>query len=257
MPRSNWRSLVRAIARVVLASLTLTAVSARLDAQEIDCDPGDVEVRSLGFIGNKTFSGDELSARVLTTPSSFARRYFRIFGTKRCLPSDGLAPDVQRLKQFYENNGFYDTKVDTLVRPVSKAAVNVTFRIDEGRPMLLDSLEISGLDSVADAATITRDLRLHQGGRFGRLQMYADIDTITGRLRNAGYPSATVLREYQTHAQEHLAEVRLDVVPGPLAHFGRIGVNSRDVNGGAPQIDSSVVLGLLGFRQGEIGRAHV
>ena len=251
MPRSNWRSLVRAIARVVLASLTLTAVSARLDAQEIDCDPGDVEVRSLGFIGNKTFSGDELSARVLTTPSSFARRYFRIFGTKRCLPSDGLAPDVQRLKQFYENNGFYDTKVDTLVRPVSKAAVNVTFRIDEGRPMLLDSLEISGLDSVADATAITRDLRLHQGGRFGRLQMYADIDTITGRLRNAGYPSATVLREYQTHAQEHLAEVRLDVVPGPLAHFGRIGVNSRDVNGGAPQIDSSVVLGLLGFRQGD------
>jgi outer membrane protein assembly factor BamA len=245
------RSLVRAIARIVLASLTLTAASARLAAQEIECDPGDTEVRSLRFEGNKTFSGDELSARVLTTPSSFAKRYFKIFGTKRCLPSDGLAPDVQRLKQFYENNGFYDTKVDTVVSPVSRAVVDVTFRINEGPPMRLDTLEITGLDSVADAASITRDLRLRPGGRFGRLQMYADIDTITARLRNAGYPAATVLREYQTHAEEHLAEVRLDVEPGPLAHFGTIAVSSRDVNGRAPEIDSAVVLGLLGFRQGD------
>ena len=245
------RSLIRAIARIVLASFTLTAASARLHAQEIECDPGDIEVRSLRFVGNKAFSSDELSARVLTTPSSFAKRYFKIFGTKRCLPSDGLAPDVQRLKQYYENNGFYDTKVDTVVHAVSKVAVDVTFSIDEGQPMMLDSLEIAGLDSVANAEAITRDLRLRQGGRFGRLQMYADIDTIGARLRNSGYPSAAVLREYQTHAAEHLAEVRLDVEPGPLAHFGTIAVASRDVNGGAPEIDSSVVLGLLGFRQGD------
>jgi outer membrane protein insertion porin family len=245
------RSLVRAIARIVLASLSLTTASARLAAQEIECDPGDTEVRSLHFEGNKTFSGDELSARVLTTPSSFAKRYFKIFGTKRCLPSDGLAPDVQRLKQFYENNGFYDTKVDTVVRPVSKAVVDVTFRINEGPPMVLDTLEITGLDSVAHAASIIHDLRLRPAGRFGRLQMYADIDSITARLRNAGYPAATVLREYQTHAEEHLAEVRLDVEPGPLAHFGTIAVSSRDVNGRAPEIDSAVVLGLLGFRQGD------
>ena len=250
MPHSR-RSLVRAIVRIVLTAFTLTAASARLSAQEIECDPGDIEVRSLRFAGNKTFSSDELSARVLTTPSSFAKRYFKIFGTKRCLPSDGLAPDVQRLKLYYENNGFYDTKVDTVVRPASKTAVDVTFRIAEGPPMVLDTLEITGLDSVADAASITGDLRLQQGGRFGRLQMYSDIDTITARLRNAGYPSASVLKEYQTHAAEHLAEVRLDIQPGPLAHFGTIAVSSRDVNGGAPEIDSSVVLGLLGFRQGD------
>lgn len=251
MTRPSRRSLIRAIARIVVASLTLTTAAARLSAQEIECDRGDIEVRSLRFVGNKTFSSDELSARVLTTPSSFAKRHFKIFGTKRCLPSDGLAPDVQRLKQYYENNGFYDTKVDTVVRTVAKEAVAVTFRIDEGQPMLLDTLELSGLDSVADRAAITQDLHLRQGGRFGRLQMYADIDTITARLRNAGYPSATVLKQYQTHAQEHLAEVRLDVQPGPLAHFGTIAVSSRDVNGGAPEIDSSVVLGLLGFHQGD------
>lgn len=251
MERLRRRSPVQAIARAAIAALTLTTASTRLRAQEIECDRGDIEVRSLRFTGNKTFDGDELSARVLTTPSSFAKRYFKIFGTKRCYPSDGLAPDVQRLKQFYENNGFYDTKVDTIVHPVSKTAVDVTFRIDEGPPMVLDTLEIAGLDSVADPAAITRGLRLKQGGRFGRLQMYTDIDTITARLRNAGYPSATVLREYQTHAQEHRAEVRLGVEPGPLAHFGSIAVSSRNVNGGPPEIDSAVVLGLLGFRQGD------
>ena len=203
------------------------------------------------FLGNKTFNADQLSARVLATPSSFAKRYFKIFGTKRCYPSDGLGPDVLRLKQFYENNGFYDTKVDTIVRPVSRSAVAVTFRIDEGQPLTLDTLEITGLDSVANRQAVTRDLALKQGGRFGRLQMYTDIDSIVARLRNSGYPSASVLREYTTHRAEHLAEVHLDVTPGPLAHFGTIAVSSLNVNGGPSDIDSSVVLGLLGFRQGD------
>ncbi|HET7372122.1 MAG TPA: BamA/TamA family outer membrane protein [Gemmatimonadaceae bacterium] len=251
MPRSRRRSLARAAARISLPFLAITLLSARARAQEIDCDKGDIEVRSLGFLGNRTFNADQLSARVLATPSSFAKRYFKIFGTKRCYPSDGLGPDVLRLKQFYENNGFYDTKVDTVVRPVSRSAVAVTFRIDEGQPLTLDTLEITGLDSVANRPAVTRDLQLKQGGRFGRLQMYTDIDSMVARLRNSGYPSASVLREYTTHRAEHLAEVHLDVTPGPLAHFGTIAVSSLNVNGGPSDIDSSVVLGLLGFRQGD------
>src|SRR5216110_1486133 len=59
-------------------------------AQDVSCDRPDArEVRALRFEGNDTFSDDELSARVITTASSFTHRYFRwLFnaGTARCLP---------------------------------------------------------------------------------------------------------------------------------------------------------------------------
>ena len=51
---------------------------------------------------------------------------------------------------FYANYGFYDTQVDTTVTPVGPKRVDIMFRINEGQPMILDSLAITGLDSVPE-----------------------------------------------------------------------------------------------------------
>ena len=81
-------ALVRPL--VVASLLLLAALPAKLKAQEVDCDTkDDKRVRALRFQGNTTFTGDQLSAIVLTTPSSFTRRYFHWFfgaGAERCLP---------------------------------------------------------------------------------------------------------------------------------------------------------------------------
>jgi len=240
------------LARIALAALLAFFLPATVRAQDVECDqPNEREVRSLRFEGNRTFDEGQLSAIVITTPSSFARRHFRIFGTKRCFPSDGLAEDVSNLKAFYEINGFYDTRVDTVVTPASGSPVRVTFRIDEGRPLILDSLTITGLDSVADRAAILRDLPLAVGQRFGRLQLANQTDSITIRLRHVGYPAATVYPSYDAHKPEHRAEVHLEIQTGAVARFGTIAVRSANLSGGPPEIDSSVVLGLLGFRSGD------
>ena len=242
------------LARFVLAGGAVIAFSlpTAVRAQDVECDqPGEREVRSLQFEGNNTFDASQLSAIVITTPSSFARRRFRIFGTRRCFPSDGLAQDVANLKAFYEINGFYDTKVDTVVTPASRSSLRVTFRITEGQPLLLDSLTITGLDSVADRAAILGDLPLAVGQRFGRLMLANQTDSITVRLRHIGYPAATVYPSYDAHKPEHRAEARFEVQTGELAKFGTIAVRSTNVRNERPEIDSAVVLGLLGFRSGD------
>jgi outer membrane protein insertion porin family/translocation and assembly module TamA len=233
------------------------SVSAR--AQEIDCDvPGDREVRSVRFEGNETLSDDDLSRIVVTTPSTFTRRYFGWFfdaGVKRCVPADnGLAFDIQRLEQFYKDNGFYRAKVDTLVeRAGAPDRVNVTFRIDEGAPALVDSVTITGLDSVADRDAIVRDLRLKPGARFGKIYLAADIDSIAARLRNAGYPSATVFPAYNAGPTMPRVPVTFEIAPGKRARFGTIDIQRTPaVATKQADIDSATVLGLLGFQSGNL-----
>jgi hypothetical protein len=87
---------MRAFGRSCIVALValLPALSSRAGAQEIECDEKDLEVGTVKFTGNRTFSSDVLADRVLITPSSLYRRIFKIFGTRRCLPSNGLAPDV-------------------------------------------------------------------------------------------------------------------------------------------------------------------
>jgi outer membrane protein assembly factor BamA len=246
-------ALVRPL--VVASLLFIAALPARLLAQEVDCDsPNDKRVRALRFQGNTTFGSDQLSAFVLTTPSSFTRRYFHWFfgaGAERCLPDIGLGSDVINLTQFYKNYGYYDTKVDTAVTPVARGVVDVTFKIDEGQPIILDTLQITGLDSVARRGEILKSLRLKVGGRFGDIDMRADEDSIVNRLRNAGYPRATVFPSRSVNKAGHRATVELAVVPGPLANFGTIAITSVSRRNTRGQIDSSVVLHLLGFKSGD------
>jgi outer membrane protein insertion porin family/translocation and assembly module TamA len=237
---------------IVAVIALLPALATRVQAQEIDCDEKDLEVGTVKFTGNRTFSSDELSTRVLATPSSLYRRVFKIFGTRRCLPSNGLAPDVANLKQFYQNNGFYDAVVDTIVTHRSPTRVDVQFRINEGVPIRLDSLRIVGLDSVADTAAVLKNLSLKVGGRFGSDLMNADADTIINRLRNAGYPRADRFTAYHVNRQAHRATVDMQIVTGPLTKLGNIAVASRDAADGPPKIDSAVVVGLLGLHTGQI-----
>ncbi len=200
-------------------------------------------MRSLKFEGNNAFSGDELSTRVAITPSSFAHRWFGWFfnaGAKRCFPDVGLAGDVASLKQFYLNNGFRDTKVDTVVAPAnaSGSSLRVAFRIDEGLPILIDTLTVTGLEGVADTARILRNLRMHVGGRFGLELLIADEDSITRRMTNSGYPHAAVLPSYTVNRAEHRATVGLEVNAGALSHFGTISVAATSVHNTQPEIDS-------------------
>jgi outer membrane protein insertion porin family/translocation and assembly module TamA len=245
---SSAVSAIRTCVAVALVSLAILVPKA---AQAQECEPGDRQVRSLRFVGNTAFSDDDLSARVITTPSSFAKRHFHFFGTPRCYPPNGLAPDAANITTFYKYNGFYDTRVDTVVTPVAKDVVNVTFRINEGQPLRLDSLEIVGLDSVKHAADITKGLILKPGERAGRLLMISDVATIVQRLRNAGYPNATVFQQFSTHLDEHRAEIRLEVVTGLRSRIGTIRVSSTSQTSGPPEIDSTVVRHLLGFASGD------
>ena len=240
---------IRYCVAVALVSLAML-VPARARAQEC-ADSGDRQVRSLSFVGNKTFSSDALSAIVVTTPSSFAKRHFRIFGTARCYPPNGVGADTATIERYYQYNGFYDTHVDTVVKTVGRGVVDVTFRINEGQPLLLDTLEISGLDSVPNRAAVTKDLQLKVGERAGRLQMYSDVASIVSRLHNAGYPNATVFPQFDTHRDEHRADVHLEVVTGVRSRFGTIRVASTSQSGGTPEIDTAVVRRLLGFASGD------
>lgn len=247
------RFLARLARPIALAGVALIALLPRaVRGQEIDCDKeADREVRAVRFEGNRTLSDDELSARVITTPSTLTHRYLPWFGTARCLPSSGLKPDVAALKQYYQDNGFYRVRIDAVVAPASGNRVTVIFNIDEGAPSVVDTLSITGLDSVSNRDEVLKNLQLQPGERFGRIRLLADVDTIASRLRNSGYPHATVFQGYNAGPNSRRAQVFLSVQPGVRAQFGTIAVQRTAVKRGKePNIDSAVVLRLLGFQAG-------
>jgi outer membrane protein insertion porin family len=234
---------MKAAARLLwlLAALTFAAP---LPAQE-----RQLIVRQLEFRGNKAISDEVLASAIATTNSSWFARAALVrwlgLGAKRTFDEQEFRRDVVRLEVLYKRSGYYEAVIDTLVRRTPED-VYITFNIKEGEPIVVTQLTIAGLDSLRERwrEAALQDLPLQQGDPFNRYAMQASADTITRRLRDHGYPSATVFTAFEVNKPVRKASVTLDVAPGKRAYIGRITVV------GTERIDTSLVRKLLVARPG-------
>jgi outer membrane protein assembly complex protein YaeT len=225
--------------------LTALASAAPLMAQE-----SQLVVRQLEFNGNEAITNELLASAIATTNSSwFARSgLFRWLGlgAKREFDEQEFRRDVVRLGVLYKRSGYYDAVIDTVVQRTPED-VYITFNINEGPPIVVTSFTVNGLDSLRTTRArelALQDLPLHQGDPFNRYAMQASADTITRRLRDHGYPSATVFTGFEVNTPARSASVVIDAVPGRRALIGSISVV------GAERIDTSLVRKLLVARPG-------
>lgn len=242
--------------RRLLIAAALCAAPASLAAQDYTCDKaGDVEVRKLSFAGNRSFRSGLLRNSINTESSSLVHRWFRFFGTKRCLDKLEFVRDSVRLLVFYQKSGYYDVSVKPNQRTLSKTAVAIEFTIHEGEPTIVTELSIAGLDSVAERAAVLRKLALREGDPFDLDSLAATIYVLRRRLRDTGYPAAEVLRTLDsTDKIARRATVRLTVEPGTRAHLGVIELKVTPRDSTTQQIPDAAVRRLLGLRPGDLYR---
>ncbi len=205
----------------------LLAVTARTSrAQELRCERGDVEVMKLTFQGNHAFAGSVLQDGIVTAPSSWWQRTIRLggFGTRRCFESDTLAHDRLRLIIWYRNHGYASVTVDTVVARLSPSRLTVRFSINEGPPTIVDSLAITGLDSVPEQerAAVLKGLPSRKGQPFDKYANDTTRAMMTERLHNGGYPDAEVLINSDTRLAARRASVEFAVSTGARMHLGAI-----------------------------------
>ena len=236
------RGLLRLLAAVGIVAGSAGGVHAQVD---------DRVIRGLTFEGNNSIPAPVLEASIATTKSGWFARNGLVrwlgLGEKRYFDEVEFQRDVFRLGVLYKRSGFPDVQVDTLVRR-DPENVWVTFLIEEGEPILVDTLIVAGLDSVPGwvRSRADLDLPLRQGDVFDRALMQADADSITRRLRDRGYPSADVLVSYAVRTAERRAAVTLDANPGVRARIGDVRVE------GVERVDSSTVVDLMTARPGEL-----
>lgn len=205
-------------------------------------------VRGLSFVGNRALDAYTLESAIATTKSSWWARSPLVrwigLGEKRYFNELEFRRDVVRLSLLYRQSGYMNAVVDTVVRRTARDAF-ITFRIHEGDPVQVARLDIKGLDGILDVAKVKRELPLQVGDPFNRFLMQASADTIVARLRNAGYPYAEVLRNFDSEAGVLRAEVELEAVPGSRMRVGEVVIQ------GLNDVDTGTVRRIISVRSGQ------
>ncbi|HVH67838.1 MAG TPA: BamA/TamA family outer membrane protein [Gemmatimonadales bacterium] len=222
---------------LLVAVLAAAPLAAQQETQRV--------VRGLSIEGNHAIDDYTLTAAIATTNSStFATSPFLRWtglGEKRYFDELEFRRDVVRLLLLYRQSGYMNAVVDTLVRREARD-VYVTFRIYEGEPVRLTSLEVAGLDSILDVRGVKRALPLQVGDPFNRFLLQASADTVVAWLRNRGYPYADVLKSFDVDAAALAATAKLEGVPGPRMRIGEVVIT------GARRVDTATVRRMLSVK---------
>ena len=208
-------------------------------------------VHSVNFPGNHAIDPYVLEASILTTSSSFFASKSLVrwlgWGDKKYFNQIDFEGDSFRLAILYKLSGYPNVKIQPSLAK-SSDAVDVTFRITQGEPVILRNLDIFGLDAVENAFRIRQDLPIAAGDVASDLKLHPTADTIAARLQNRGYPMARV----RFIEQEHTAteDARFEVFTGRHSVFGPIRVD-------APAgVDTSFVSSLIAARPGNEFRVN-
>jgi len=232
--------------RAALPVLVATALAViPLAAQQ----PEPRVVRELSFEGNHAIDSYTLSAAIATSRSSYFAsvwwlRWTRL-GEKRYFDEIEFRRDVLRLLLLYRQSGYVNAIVDTTVRRTARD-VFLTFRIDEGEPVRLTRLNVLGADSILSVPQLKRDLPLREGAPFSRFLFQASADTVVARVKNLGYPYATVLRNFDEDDAALTATASLELLAGRRMRVGDVAIEGLD------RVDSTAVRRMLSVKTGDL-----
>jgi outer membrane protein assembly complex protein YaeT len=236
---------IHTVARALLCCTGWLLAGPTLYAQ--DSLPNRLQVTGLSFVGNHAIDDYTLAISIATSNSSWWARVPAVswlgLGQRRYFDELEFRRDVARLQLLYSQSGFLEARIDTVVRRDS-ASVKIRFLIDEGPPVKITQLSLSGIAGILPEHSLLSDLPLAVGDPFNRLRLRASTDTILSALENRGYPFAQVFRGFEVDREKRTAQVTFDVDPGPHARISQVDVV------GADRIPASVVRGLIAIRTG-------
>jgi outer membrane protein assembly complex protein YaeT len=208
-------------------------------------------VREVSFEGNDAIDDYTLSISIATSQSPWMRRHFWIrwlgLGTPRYFDELEFRRDVLRLQLLYRQHGYYEARIDTTVRR-ARDHIRVTFRIEEGLPVVVDTITIMREDSAIRPRRLIARMPLKEGEPLNRFEFEASSDTLLFSARERGYPFAAVFRSYSVDRTAREADVSYLLMPGPLARIGEIVIDS------ASGVRPSLVRRFLSFREGDVYR---
>lgn len=243
---------------VFAALLLLAAAPVVASAQRRDDEMERPEVRDVRLRGVKAVEEDELLASIATDESgcrsllvSFICAFYKgdAVYQREYLDREEFRKDVLRAKVFYWRRGFREAQVDTAVsRPDKDDRVRVTFSIVEGRPTLVERVEVQRPPAELSDRAMRRLVLVRAARPFNTLQLDSTLLRLRQAMWTRGFADAEVTQETVVDTATRSARVAITVTPGPRSVVGDIHVH------GNRRISERAIRNSLLFDENEVFR---
>ena len=177
-------------------------------------------LRSLKILGNSEISDKEIKKQLtMPVPSFFD---FLPWKKKPIFKKSDLEADVERLKAYYRQQGFYHTKITTEVYENAEHEVDVKIIIAEGPWIVTRSINVheAGVPNTPYAPLLSDKWPLKPGDRFNDPDYESLKALYLNDLFYHGHPRGDVEGKVYLDDKLNVADVVLSINPGPLSFLG-------------------------------------
>jgi outer membrane protein assembly factor BamA len=225
----------------VAAALVSASPLAAQDALNRVGPKTQVRAVEFQFQDKASLEEDQLRSKIALTGQGSMVGLRRTLGFLPFVPPVGTHPfdpvemgrDVVRLRHYYQRSGFPKADVDYLANYQAKDdLVWVTYRIEEGPPLMVDSLAFGGMDSTLGLphgleGSWQRFMQRQRKdmNRAGEDERRALADSTVRWFRAHGYPFARARVLARVDSTRNQADLAVQVDPGGRYRIGRIQVS--------------------------------
>ena len=194
---------------VVIAYQIGTGPKHRVDAVRID--------------GNQHIPSEALLDHVPVKPARFPWRPHGKFSERL------LQTSTRNLAAVYQAAGFSSVKVTPEVQNEADGNLNVTFRVEEGPQDVVDTLEVTGNNTVPVSRLAPQGLRLAPGKPYSETLVREDRNSILAYYLRAGYLTVTLsVKAQAVKDQPHRVMVTYQIYEGPQVYTAAVLTEGRE-----------------------------
>lgn len=179
-----------------------------------------VKIKNILFDGNSTFP----RKRLLKVIKS---RYAWLFNSG-FLKTDVVDEDTERLKSFYEKEGFIDATVTYDLDQLDDSRRLVRFHVHEGQRYYVEQITLVGNLIIPTEKIFGVINQIKEKGIFSREKLSVDISNIRSLYFDEGYIFVNVHESTSLNAKTGKVDVRLDITEGELAYINQIKIQGND-----------------------------
>jgi len=146
-------------------------------------------IREINLVGNKLFSDKPLLKLFTLGP----RPWYAFFSSRDKYSKQKLAGDLERLRNFYQDQGFLEFNIDSTQVSISpdKEKIYITVNITEGKKYTVTGFKLAGTFVVPEK-DLSDLVGIKAGSVFSRKEVTESTKKMSDRLANDGYAFANV-----------------------------------------------------------------
>jgi len=178
-----------------------------------------IKIKKINVYGNKAYRESKIMRLIKTRADSlFTSGYLR---------EEILEEDLERIKAFYEQEGYIDANITREFEYFESGKLIINIKITEGKKYFIEDVTLAGNKVLTDEEIKAVMTEAIVGNPFSRGRLTVDLSNIRTLYFDKGYIFANVRETTSLNSETGKVNVQLDILEGKLAYINRIKIEGN------------------------------